>query len=170
MWCPTSALLCLCSLERQASVLFKALFFWVFCPLKRFSPNIYSSFLLLCVYISTLSRPQLSSSSFSWYYFFHRPYSLQSRCSTHQEAAQCCIVTCKSVHRCALCAQMLFPLSLCCAAGDQSAEQIPKGSAASLMAAATAQRMAGPLILQRQQRGTKQHWGWGGVCSCIDRA
>ena len=92
-----------------------------------FSPNIYSSFLLLCVHISTLLRLRSSSSSFSWHYSLHWPYSFQSPCSSQQEAAWCCIVTCKSVHRCALCAQMLFPLSLCLCSGGSVCRADSKG-------------------------------------------
>ena len=104
--------------EKQALVLFKALFFWVFCPLKPVSILIFialfSSFVFIYQPYQDLSHHLPISLGIISFISLN---SFQSRCNTHQEVAQCCIVTSESVHRCAHCVQMLFSLSLCLCRG-----------------------------------------------------
>lgn len=114
--------------EKQALVLFKALFFWFFCPLKPVSILIFialfSSFVFIYQPYQDLSHHLPVSLGIVSFIGLN---SFQSRCNTHQEVAQCCIATSESVHRCAHCVQMLFSLSLCLCRGGSVCRADSKG-------------------------------------------
>lgn len=131
-----------------------------------FNPNICSSFLLVCVHISTLSRPR-SSSSVSLGIIPFVGLTLSSLVQLTAGAAWCCIVTCKSVHRCALCAQILFHSPVSVQWGISLQSRFQREHRFSPWLQLQPRGWQDPRSCRAWQRGTRQHWGAVGCAAVL---